>query len=68
MLLFLLTLTAILMGGWVFAALSLALVMLESSSISYRLEQENFIMVTSSLFFPECNVTRSYRLPPQGLN
>jgi len=67
MLLFLLTLAAILMGGWVL--LYLWHWCWKSSSISYRLEQENFIMVTFVLyFFPECNVTRSYRLPPQGLN
>jgi len=49
MLLFLLTLAAILMGGWVTAIIS---GIGDAGKVNLiRLEQENFIMVTLSFFF-----------------
>jgi len=54
------------MGGWVFTAIISGIGDAGKVAQSYRLEQENFIMVT--LIFFQSAMLRSYRLPPQGLN
>ena len=70
MLLFLPTLAAILMGGWLFTTI------ISGISDAGKVAQSHTVLnkkvslwsLLFFIFFLGCNVTRSYRLPPQGLD
>ena len=70
MLLFLLTLATILMGGWVFTAIISGIDDGGKVTQSHRVLNKKISLwsLLFLIFFPECNVTGSYRLPPQELN
>jgi len=68
MLLFLLTLAADFNGRLGITAIISGIGDAGKVAQSHTVLNKKGLIHICPLFFPECNVTRSYRLPPQGLN